>query len=164
MTFWRSVWPRLVCVLPATFGLGLIAACVIAEAAALRIGIDDLDEGYFVQQAARVLHGQIPYRDFQTLYTPGLVTLHALMFWAFGGPYILAPRALALVARAALAFALYAMTRPLVRRPAWAAAPSLFLLLGLDDAPERWEPHPGWLSTLFALLAAWCLCKGPAMR
>ena len=33
----------------------------------------------------------------------GLVTLHALLFWALGGPYVLAPRALALVARAALA-------------------------------------------------------------
>ena len=38
-----------------------------------------------------------------------------------------------------------------------AALPAAFLLVGLDDAPVRWEPHPGWLSTLFAALAAWCL-------
>ena len=51
----------------------------------LRVGIDDLDEGYFVQQGARVLHGQVPYRDFLSLYTPGLAYLHAALFWALGG-------------------------------------------------------------------------------
>jgi hypothetical protein len=164
MIFWRSLRPRLAHLLPPALAVGLIGACLLGEAAVLRVGIDDLDEGYFVQQAARVLHGQVPYRDFQTLYTPGLVTLHALLFSVLGGPYVLAPRASALVARAALAITLYALTRPLVRGPVWAAAPSLFLLLGLDDAPERWEPHPGWLSTLFALLAAWCLGHRPATR
>ena len=86
-----SVWE-----LAPALGLGLIGACLLGEAAVLRIGIDDLDEGYFVQQAARVLHGQVPYRDFQTLYTPGLVSLHALIFSTIGGPYVLAPRAVAL--------------------------------------------------------------------
>jgi hypothetical protein len=33
--------------------------------------------------------------------------------------------------------------------------PPVFLLVGLDAAPERWEPHPGWLSTAFALLGVW---------
>jgi hypothetical protein len=32
-----------------------------------------------------------------------------------------------------------------------------------DDAPERWEPHPGWLSTVFALTAAWCITRGPSL-
>src|SRR3984893_429273 len=63
-----------------TLALGLIVACLIAESAVLRVGIDDLDEGYFVQQGMRVLHGQIPYRDFQTLYTPGLLYVHAGLF------------------------------------------------------------------------------------
>jgi hypothetical protein len=164
MTVPGSLRPHLKTVLLPAWPLCLIGACLLAEAATLRIGIDDLDEGYFVQQAARVLHGQVPYRDFQTLYTPGLVSLHALVFWALGGPYVVAPRVLALLARAGLAVALYALARPLVRRPVWAAAPSLFLLLGLDDAPQRWEPHPGWLSTLFAVVAAWCLGHGPALR
>jgi hypothetical protein len=150
--------------LPTALALGVIGACLVGEAATLRVGIDDLDEGYFVQQAVRVLHGQVPYRDFQTLYTPGLVSLHALLFWALGGPYVYVPRVLALLARAGLAWAMYLVTRPLVRQPFWAAAPSLVLLLGLDDAPERWEPHPGWLSTLFAVLAAWCIGHRPALR
>jgi hypothetical protein len=142
--------------------IGLIVACVVAEAAVLHVGIDDLDEGYFVQQATRVLHGQIPYRDFETFYTPGLAYLHALLFGMFGGPSLVAPRVVALVARAALALLLFALARPLVRNPLWAAAPGVFLLVGLDDAPQRWEPHPGWLSTVFAVCAAWCMTRGSA--
>ena len=137
--------------------MGSIVACLVAEAAVLRVGIDDLDEGYFVQQALRVLHGQVPYQDFQSLYTPGLAYLHAALFGLIGGPYVLVPRVLALAARAALALLLYVIARPLVRRPLWAALPALYVLVGLDDAPVRWEPHPGWLSALLAVLAAWCL-------
>src|SRR5258708_1146799 len=67
-----------------TLALGLICACLAAEVFALRVGIDDLDEGYFVQQAVRVLHGQVPYRDFDTLYSPGLAYAHAGLFWLLG--------------------------------------------------------------------------------
>jgi 4-amino-4-deoxy-L-arabinose transferase-like glycosyltransferase len=141
----------------------LILACVAAEAAVLRVGIDDLDEGYFVQQAARVLHGQVPYHDFETLYSPGLVYLHAALFAAVGGPSLMVARAVSLACRAALALLLFALTRPLVRRPAWAAAPAVVLLVGLDDVPVRWEPHPGWPSTLFAILAVWCLAQRPRL-
>jgi hypothetical protein len=144
--------------------LFLIVVLLVADLAVLRVGIDDLDEGYFVQQAARVIHGQVPYRDFLSLYTPGLLYVHAALFWVLGGPFVLGPRALALVARAALALLMYVLARPIVRNPLWAAVPSVYLLLGLDDAPERWEPHPGWLSTLFAVLAAWCLSHAPTTR
>src|SRR5437667_3055448 len=147
-----------------TLAVGLVIVCLVGEALVLRIGIDDLDEGYFVQQAMRVVHGQIPYQDFQSLYTPGLAYVHAALFGLVGGPFLLAPRVLALAARAGLALLLFGMARPLVRRPLWAALPSVFVLVGLDDAPVRWEPHPGWLSTLFAALAAWCLSHGSRPR
>jgi 4-amino-4-deoxy-L-arabinose transferase-like glycosyltransferase len=140
--------------------LGLIVTCLVAEAAVIRVGIDDLDEGYFVQQAARVLGGQLPYRDFETFYTLGLVYLHAALFGALGGPSLVVTRVVALIARASLALVLYALARPLLRQPLWAALPGVFLLTGLDDSPVRWEPHPGWLSSLFAVLAAWCVTRG----
>jgi hypothetical protein len=136
--------------------IGFIAGCVVAEVLVINIGIDDLDEGYFVQQGVRVLHGQVPFRDFETLYSPGLVYVHAWLFSMLGGPSLIAPRALSLVARAVTVGLLCVLTRPLVRQPLWAAAPALVLLLGFDDAPLRWEPHPGWLSSMFALLAVLC--------
>jgi 4-amino-4-deoxy-L-arabinose transferase-like glycosyltransferase len=129
----------------------------------LRIGIDDLDEGYFVQQAVRILHHEVPYRDFESLYSPGLVYLHAALI-SITGTTLLAPRVLVFAARVLVALLLYALARPVVRRPVWAAAPALVLLLGLDDAPVRWEPHPGWLGTFFALLAVWCLTRGCGAR
>jgi hypothetical protein len=146
------------------FSVALIVACVAAEAVVLRVGIDDLDEGYFVQQAVRVLHGQIPYRDFETFYTPGLAYLHAGLFAITGGPSLLAPRLVALIGRAALVVLLYALARPLVRHPLSAALPGVFVLVGLDDAPERWEPHPGWLATVFAVCATWCLSTHASPR
>ncbi|HEY2593064.1 MAG TPA: glycosyltransferase family 39 protein [Chloroflexota bacterium] len=141
-----TVWP-----------IALLIACVVLEAGALRFGVDDLDEGYFVQQGARVLHGQVPYRDFFSLYTPGLAYAHAALFALSGAPSIEAARGLSLAARAVLALLLFALARPFVRNAWWAALPGVLLLVGLDDAPVRWEPHPGWLSTLFAVLAVWCL-------
>ena len=147
--------------LPVVLAVSLVCACVLVEAAVLRVGIDDLDEGYFVQQAVRVLRGEVPYRDFGTLYSPGLTYVHAVVFGVLG---LVGPRALALAARGGLALLLLLIARPLVRQPLWAAAPGVFLLLGLDDAPVRWEPHPGWLSTLFAVLAAWCLSHGLSTR
>jgi hypothetical protein len=145
-------------ILPGTvWPIGLLLACLVLEAGVLRVGIDDLDEGYFVQQGARVLHGQVPFRDFASLYTPGLAYLHAGLFALSGGASIGSARVLSLIARGGVVLLLHALTRPFVRNPMWAAVPGLLLLAGLDDAPVRWEPHPGWLSTLFALLAVWCV-------
>src|SRR5437870_8701648 len=102
--------------------LGLIAACLVAELLVLRVGIDDLDEGYFAQQATRVFHGEVPFRDFETLYSPGLVYLHAAIFATIGGPSLVAMRALSVLARAGLALLLAVLAEPHVRHPVVSAA------------------------------------------
>jgi hypothetical protein len=136
---------------------------VLIEAALFQVGIDDLDEGFFAQQAMRLLQGQLPYRDFESLYTPGLLYLHAALFEALGGPSVLAMRFLSLAARAGLVLLLYVIALPLVpRRPLLAALPGAVVLLLFDSAPDRWEPHPGWLSSFFAVLAAWCFAHPPS--
>src|SRR5919199_2109036 len=130
----------------------LLLVAILLEGAVLSVGIDDLDEGYFAQQALRVVHGQVPYRDFDSLYTPGLLYLHAAVFAVLGGPSLVALRLVSLVGRALLVGMTYLLGRRLAR-PWWAAVPPMFLLAGLDAAPNRWEPHPGWLSTGLALVA-----------
>src|SRR5438270_8549733 len=102
---------------PTVWPIALVAACVLGELAILRVGIDDLDEGYFAQQATRVFHGEVPFRDFETLYSPGLVYLHAAIFAAMGGPSLVAMRALSLLARAGLAVLLVVLTQRHVRHP-----------------------------------------------
>ena len=156
----RVIHPQLRSLRHLPLAPAILAACVLVEAIVLPVGIDDLDEGYFVQQAVRVLHGQVPYRDFDSLYTPGLAYAHAGLFGLLGVPYLLGPRALSLVARAGVVALLYVLARPLVKHPAWAALPGVFLLVGFDPAPDRWEPHPGWPSTFFAVLATYFLPRG----
>src|SRR5919201_95486 len=56
-------------VLAALTARALLVVALLVELAILRVGIDDLDEGYFAAQAARVLRGEVPYRDFDSLYT-----------------------------------------------------------------------------------------------
>ncbi|HET6316124.1 MAG TPA: hypothetical protein VFG86_06685 [Chloroflexota bacterium] len=141
-----------------------MAACVLLEVVLLPIGLDDLDDGYFAQQAMRIVHGQIPYRDFESLYTPGLAYVHSALFSVLGGPFMLAPRVLSLAFRVTLAALLYVLARPLVRQPLWAALPSAVVLLGFDAAPTRWEPHPGWPSTVLCVLTAWCAAHSGSRR
>jgi len=42
------------------------------------------DDGTLSQSALRVMHGQLPHRDFGEVYTGGLSFIHALAFRAFG--------------------------------------------------------------------------------
>jgi len=155
---WRREW---------IFAIGALAVCMFADLALLRFGVDIVDEGYFAEQAVRVLRGEVPYRDFESLYTPGLLYLHAAVFAALGGPYLIGLRIVALAGRAALAIALYALARPLAP-PRWAIVPALLVLVGIDFAPVFWWPHPGWLSeatSVFAVLLLGSLpTRSPASR
>ena len=63
----------------AVFALLLFIGVLVFDAALIRVGLDPQDEGYFLEQATRVLHGQVPYGDFDSLYTPGLLYVHALL-------------------------------------------------------------------------------------
>src|SRR5438067_1737894 len=132
------------------------------DLALIRVGLDVQDEGYFVEQASRVLHGDLPYRDFDSLYTPGLLYLHAGLFWLLGGVHVLAPRIVGWLARALLAGGLYWLGRPLAR-PAFAILPPICILVGLDRLPLTWEPHPGWPSAALTVVAALGFARLPTM-
>src|ERR687883_1352616 len=75
---------------PLAVGLGTLAV-LGAYAWIARYGIDLVDEGYFLDLASRVQHGQLPYRDFDTYYTPGLFYLQAGAL-ALLGPNVLTLR------------------------------------------------------------------------
>ena len=140
--------------------LGL-ALCV--ELLLARFGLDAADEGYFVEQATRVLQGQLPYRDFDSLYTPGLLYVHATVVQLFGGSPIIDVRLVGWVARVVLAVGLYLLCRR-VLRPWLALVPALFVLVALDRAPAAWEPHPGWPSAALTIVAAWLFTRLPSTR
>jgi hypothetical protein len=136
---------------------------LLVDLVLIRFGVDAQDEGYFLEQATRVMHGQLPYRDFDTLYTPGLLYLHATVLNLFGGSPLIDLRAVGLVSRLALGIGLYLLCRRLVR-PAIAVLPPLLILVGLERLPSTWEPHPGWPSAALTVIAVWVFTYLPAQR
>jgi 4-amino-4-deoxy-L-arabinose transferase-like glycosyltransferase len=54
------------------------------------------DEGIILRGAERVLHGQVPYRDFFSFYTPGSYYLVAALFRIFGNSFFVARASIAI--------------------------------------------------------------------
>ncbi|MCA1644314.1 MAG: hypothetical protein LC797_02210 [Chloroflexi bacterium] len=150
------------------WGEQIVALCCLllvlaADLAIVRVGLDVVDDGYFIEQAARVVQGQLPYRDFDSLYTPALVYVHAAVLALFPGSPVVDVRIVGLVARLVLAAGLYLVCRPLVR-PSLAVLPALYILVALDRLPGDWEPHPGWPSAALTVITAWAFTRLPTAR
>lgn len=107
-------------------------------------GFDLLDEGYFLTHARRVQLGGLPYRDFDTPYTPGIFYLYAwLLDWV--GSSMVALRTPAVIGRGLTFLLLYVLGRRWMP-PFFAALAPLVIAL-IDRAPPYWSIHPGWLAT-----------------
>lgn len=113
----------------------------------------DPDEGIILQGAVRILHGEIPYRDFFSFYTPGSYYWNALLLRVFGES-LLVPRT-ALVAYGAL---FSASTYLLSRKMSNSRQSSTFvsLLLLISCLPVRFIVLHNWDSTAAGLA---CLCS-----
>jgi len=99
-----------------------------------------LDEGLVTSPAARVVEGQVLYRDIYLFTTPGPVLFLAGAFKLLGTSIEAAHWAL-LGLKLALLLALYWVSRLLVGSTPWALGPPLaFLALGLDD-PMNYINH-----------------------
>src|SRR4029079_13944026 len=90
-------------------------------------GFDMTDKGCFLDLASRVQHGQLPYRDFDTYYTPGLFYVNAALLQIFGSD-IFPSRLLVVALRVACAVTSYTLARSLAP-PAFAAVPALIVAL-----------------------------------
>jgi hypothetical protein len=128
-----------------------LAAVVAGYLSLAWYGFDLLDEGYFLTHARRIQLGGLPYRDFDTPYTPGVFYLYAWLLDRFG-PAMELLRTPAVVGRAFTFGALYLLARRLTS-PFFAALPALVILL-IDRAPPYWSIHPGWIATPATLLAS----------
>jgi hypothetical protein len=118
--------------------------------------LDLYDEGYFLDLGQRVLHGQIPYRDFDTYYTPGIFYLFVATFKLFGVS-VLPIRLLFAAIRTSCCVLLYLLARRLSAWP-FALLPVL-VMLGLDPVPIEPEPHPAWPALLATLLMIEALAR-----
>jgi hypothetical protein len=96
--------------------LGLVGVAYYAPLIFWTVG--DYDEGVMVYGAVRVLQGQVPYRDFWSMYAPGQFYLLAGLFKLFH-PSLSISRVWEVLVRAAIPVLCYLIARPLAgRKPA----------------------------------------------
>jgi hypothetical protein len=127
-----------------------------------RYGLELADEGVLLAQMDRVVHGQVPYRDFHTGYGPGIFWLHA---WAFAwvGVSIGTVRVGLAVVHAARVMLLARLAGAAGGR-AWAGAAALALLaFFLPVAPGICAPgnipYPAWFADVLGLTALLLLVR-----
>src|SRR5262245_40797994 len=108
--------------------------------------------GYNLYGAERVLNGEVPYRDFHTLYPPATVYLNAFIFRIFGVSLFNALAGV-LAFKVATTVVLFLCGR-LVMRRGWAFAAALFSLFWLrPNGPFKAVPmHYGALVLGLAML------------
>jgi len=152
----------------------LVPAALAILLAPLRSPFNLYDEGLAVLNGARVLQGELPYRDFWTIYPPGQSIALAALFKTFGASLLISrlydlsagllivlavwstARKLASSARAGLAAVVVALLIAAGRLHGSAVLPSLGLgLLGVRLALEYWsDGRRRWLLAAGVLLGA----------
>lgn len=116
---------------------------------------DPDDEGSLAQSAERVLHGEVPHRDFDDLYTGLLSYWHAGAF-ALGGPRLVVMRIPLFLVTLGWVAAFFALARR-VTPPAGAAALTLLALVW--SVPNNSIPMPSWYNLFLATFGALALTR-----
>lgn len=107
------------------------------------------DEGVIGQGAMRVLHGELPHRDFVALWSGGLDVVHAAVFRVFGVS-LAHLRTLLLVSWFGALVATFAVARRLLS--IWGAA-ALTFVIAEWTLGTWWLPMPSWYALFLALAA-----------
>ncbi|HLY62084.1 MAG TPA: glycosyltransferase family 39 protein [Terriglobia bacterium] len=118
------------------------------------------DEGIFLQGAQRILQGQILYRDFFSLFTPGSFYGLALLFRIFGSS-ILVARAALIVYGGAFSVLTYLVARRVCTRLAGLVTACLATITCL---PYYFMALHNWDSTLWAYVGLYCAVRSLESR
>jgi hypothetical protein len=142
--------------LPLLLVLGLaFLACAAYMFSYMNTGWLPQDDGALAEGAFRVLHLQLPHRDFVEVYTGGLSCLNALAFRTFG-VNLTALRAMMFIFFLAwLPAVFYIASRFLSIMPA-AAIMVLATVWGVPNYPT---PMPSWYNLFFAVFGAAALMR-----
>jgi len=127
-------------------------------------GLNIYDEGISVYGAVRVLSGEVPYRDFWTLYSPGQFYVLGALFTVFG-PSIIVERLWDILVRSLLALVVYVIARSLTSQRAaliaWFVAVSWLGYFGFYS----YSVFPALLCSLLSALSIFkSLSKGESQR
>jgi hypothetical protein len=110
------------------------------------------DEGIVLQGAARILRGELPYRDFFSFYTPGSYFWNAWLMKIFGDSFLV-PRTVVLLYGVMFSVLTFSLARRMASQTGAAVASLLLLICCL---PLRFLVTHNWDSTAAALLALYC--------
>ncbi|MCL5958657.1 MAG: glycosyltransferase family 39 protein [Chloroflexi bacterium] len=145
-----------------TLSLGLVVVAVGLYLSLWDKGLNSMDEGVGLIRVERVLGGQIPYRDFASLVTPGQYYFEALLMHIFGTS-ILVARTIAFVVGACSAIAVYFLGRSIL--PPWYAVLAGLLPLGwgISHTPPAFVTYT-WLTSLLGLLMVAILARSVGKR
>jgi hypothetical protein len=114
------------------------------------------DEGITVYGAARIMQGEIPYRDFWAIYPPGQFYALALLFKFFGASIIVERIYSGIVSFLIVVFT-YCLTRKLVSQKF--ALISWFLITLWIGGPFFFYSYPILPAIMFALISCLCLSE-----
>jgi Dolichyl-phosphate-mannose-protein mannosyltransferase len=113
------------------------------------------DEGIVLQGAERILHGEVPYRDFFSFYTPGSFYLVAFLF-RFAADSLVAARISLAVAGAICSVVTYLLARRVCSSGIAVFAAALTTSTGFA---YRFLVLHNWYSTLLACLALYAAVR-----
>jgi len=113
----------------------------------------DRDEGIILQGATRILHGELPYRDFFSFYTPGSYFWNALCLKVFNDS-IMVPRTVLVAYGMIFSVLTFILARYMgSSRKAAAFISGLLLICAL---PARFVVIHSWDTTMAAFIALFC--------
>ncbi len=118
------------------------------------------DQDLFFARAIRILHGQVPYRDFFEIVTPGTELLYAAAFRVLG-VHAWVIDAWAIAVGTGFCVALTRMAQRLFCGPTVLLPAALFLVMDFNSGLDLTHQ---WYSTLAALCAAGVLMGGSNLR
>jgi 4-amino-4-deoxy-L-arabinose transferase-like glycosyltransferase len=131
-----------------------VLSCVYLLAFRRATGLK-LDEGLSLQAAQRILQGQVPYRDFFSLVTPGSYYWTALLFRVFGDS-ILVTRATLVAYGGLFSLLTYFLARRVCSRSHAALGACLLTITSL---PYYFVAEHNWDSTVWTCLALYCAVR-----
>ena len=111
-------------------------------------GFNPYDEGNAIYPAVRILNGEMPHRDFNTLYTGGVYYFYAALFSVFG-----IHAGVVRIATALLVGLVAVMTVRIAARfmnGAWSFLPGIIFLLAYPLNPTSYH---SWYAVLFGIFA-----------
>ena len=140
-------------------GLLLAVLSLVLQAALMQRGAAGYDEGLILYGAARVARGELPYRDFWSMYGPGSFFVIAGFFQAFGETQAVA-RGFDMLCRTAIVWLVFALVARVVG--GWrAAALAALCALGLLVVAAAYE-FPVYPAFALSLLALLCVSRAMA--